>query len=79
MAGSGECASTVDYHLATPSGSQVGGSPYVCNDIGRVVAPESGTYELVVESFAGGHRSLQHRGGARAGRCDGPGHARSSR
>ena len=54
VAGSGECASTVDYHLATPSGSQVGGSPYVCNDIGRVVAPESGTYELVVESFAGG-------------------------
>ncbi len=54
MAGSGECAPTVVYHLATPSGSPVGGEPYVCDDIGRVVAPESGTYALVVESFTGG-------------------------
>ena len=44
----------VVYHLATPAGSPVGGEPYVCDDIGRVVAPESGTYALVVESFAGG-------------------------
>jgi hypothetical protein len=54
IAGLGECASTVDYHLATPSGSQLGGSPYVCDDVGRVVAPETGTYRLVVESFSGG-------------------------
>ena len=78
VAGSGECASTVDYHLATPSGTQVGGSPYVCNDIGRVVAPEAGTYELVVESFAGGTGPYSIDGGARAGRCDGPDHARSA-
>ena len=54
VAGSGECGVNVEYHLESPSASQVGGAPYVCNDLGRVVAPESGTYRLVVESFAGG-------------------------
>ncbi len=54
LRGDGPCGGSAAYRLLTPSGGQLGGVPYVCDDIGRQVLPESGTYTMQVESYAGG-------------------------
>ena len=54
LQGNGPCGGGAAYRLLTPSGSQLGGLPYVCDDIGRQVLPESGTYTMQVESYDGG-------------------------
>ena len=51
--GVGACVN-VDYTLYSPSGVELTGAPYVCNDTGEIELPESGTYEIVVASWDGG-------------------------
>ncbi len=50
----GPCGASVAYFVESPSGLQVGGLPYVCNDLEPQVLAETGTFALVVESYAGG-------------------------
>ena len=52
--GTTQCGPQVAYRLLTPSGTQYGGSPYACQDLGRVEVDQSGPRSLVVESYAGG-------------------------
>ena len=37
-----------------PGGTQYGGMPYVCNDLGRIDVDESGPWSIVVASYGGG-------------------------
>ena len=52
--GTTQCGPQVAYRLLTPGGTQYGGSPYACQDLGRVEVDQSGPWSLVVESYAGG-------------------------
>ena len=44
----------VDYILSSPSGLDLTGAPYACDDIGRVDLPQSGEYTVAVRSWDGG-------------------------
>ena len=50
----GACGVNVDYVLSSPSGLDLTGAPYVCNDMGRVELPQSGEYTVTVRSWDGG-------------------------
>ena len=52
--GAGPCGVNVDYVLSSPSGLDLTGAPYACNDIGRVDLPQSGEYTVTVRSWDGG-------------------------
>ena len=52
--GTTPCGPSVEYRLFGPSGTQYGGNPYVCQDLGRFDLAESGTWTLQAASYAGG-------------------------
>ena len=52
--GAGACGVSIDYVLLSPSQQELSGAPYVCDDIGRQVLPQTGTYTVAVRSYAGG-------------------------
>jgi hypothetical protein len=52
--GTTACGPQVAYRVLRPGGTQYGGAPYVCEDLGRVDVDESGPWSLIVESYAGG-------------------------
>ena len=52
--GAGPCGVNVDYVLSSPSGLDLTGAPYACNDMGRVDLPQSGEYTVTVRSWLGG-------------------------
>jgi len=58
LRGTTECGPNVVYSLRSPSGTEVGGAPYVCNDLGRVDISETGPWTIEVSGFSGGTGSF---------------------
>ena len=52
--GTTACGPQVAYRVLRPGGTQYGGPPYVCADLGRIEVDESGPWSIVVESYGGG-------------------------
>jgi hypothetical protein len=55
------CGAQVAYGLLSPSGTQLGGLPYVCDDLGPVTLVETGAHTISVESYAGGRGAYEIR------------------